>query len=378
MLDLKSFGKKCMRLFACNFDQTQKIMTKRIVLTGGGTAGHVTPNLALIPVLQQSDWNIYYLGSAEGVEKKMIDGVGVPYYSVRCGKLRRYFSWKNFIDPINLFIGIIQSYRILRKLKIDVVFSKGGFVSLPVVIGAYLNRTPVILHESDMTPGLANRLSFPFAKIICVTFEATKKFIKNTTKVEVTGTPIREALFHGDKARGLSVCGFTDSKPCLLVIGGGQGSVVINQCIRDLLDNLCKKYQIIHLCGPGKYDASLKNREGYYQTEYANEDLADFFAASRFILSRSGANSLCEILALQKPHILVPLSRNVSRGDQIQNAKYFEKQGISLVIDEEKLTPETLLLSINNLEQTMVLRVEKMRQLHIASATAKIVDLITR
>lgn len=351
-------------------------MSKNIVLTGGGTAGHVTPNMALIPLLQQDGWTINYIGSVNGVEQKMIEGIGIPYYAVRTGKFRRYFSWKNFTDPLNILTGIIQSYGLLRDLKTDVVFSKGGFVALPVVVGAYLNRIPVVVHESDMTPGLANRLSFPFAKIICLTFAMKKKYIKGNAKVAVTGSPIREPLFGGDKKKGLAHCGFTEDKLCLLVMGGGQGSIAINQCIRSSLDALCQRYQVIHLCGSGKRDETLANRAGYCQLEYANKELADLFAASDLVLSRAGANSLCEILALKKPHILVPLSRKVSRGDQIQNAKYFEEQGISTVIQEENLTPETLIRAIDAVEVKQDDVIEKMGNLHIASATTRILNLI--
>ncbi|MDP3561657.1 MAG: undecaprenyldiphospho-muramoylpentapeptide beta-N-acetylglucosaminyltransferase [Legionellaceae bacterium] len=353
-------------------------MSKNIVLTGGGTAGHVTPNMALIPSLQQDGWTVHYIGSKTGVERKMIEEINIPYHPIRCGKLRRYFSWQNFIDPIHIAIGIVQSYFKLKQLKTQVIFSKGGFVALPVVIGAYLNRIPIVVHESDMTPGLANRLSFPFTNVICLTFESTKKHIKGAAQIEVTGTPIRESLFHGNKDQGLLRCGFTNQKPCMLVIGGGQGSVTINQCIRQSLTELCQRYQVIHLCGSGKIDNELLSHLGYCQLEYANEELADLFAASDLVLSRAGANSLCELLALKKPHILVPLSRKVSRGDQIQNATYFEQQGISTVIQEEELTTTTLLNAIEMVEKNRLEITDKMNGLNLASATTRIFNIVTR
>jgi len=353
-------------------------MSKNIVLTGGGTAGHVTPNMALIPVLQQDGWTVQYIGSVNGVERSMIEKIDIPYYAIQSGKLRRYFSLKNFFDPLHIMMGTIQSFFLLRDLKTDVVFSKGGFVTLPVVVAAYLNRIPVVVHESDMTPGLANRLSFPFAKYICLNFSMKKKHIKSRARVEVTGTPIRAELFTGNKNKGLERCGFTAEKPCLLVIGGGQGSSVINQCIRASLDVLCQRYQIIHLCGPGKLDEALFNHPGYYQLDYANEELPDLFAASDLIVSRAGANSLCELLALKKPHILVPLSRKASRGDQIQNARYFEEQGISEVIQEENLTPTTLLQSIDHVEVRRDEMIKKMADLEVASATTRIVTILNQ
>lgn len=351
-------------------------MSPRIVLTGGGTAGHVTPNIALIEVLQQGGWQIDYVGSADGVEKAMITAVNIPYHAVSSGKLRRYFSWKNFFDPFNIVLGIGQAYLLLRKLKPDVVFSKGGFVGFPVVVGAWLNRIPVVAHESDMSPGLANRLSFPFVSKICVTFAAAKKHFKRQENVEVTGTPIRQELFNGNKANGLALCGFNDEKPCLLVVGGSQGANVMNVCVRQVLDKLCKHFQVIHLCGKGKVERSLAGKTGYYQFEYVNQELADLFAASEMVISRAGANALYEILALDKPHVLIPLSKKASRGDQIQNAHYFQQQGISVVVSEESLTPETLLSAINEVSTNRSKIIEKIKALAIESATMKIIDVI--
>jgi len=350
-------------------------MSPKIVLTGGGTAGHVVPNIALIEVLQRDGWQIEYIGSADGIEKAMIQALHIPYHVVRSGKLRRYFSWKNFFDPLKILVGIVQAYFLLRKLKANVVFSKGGFVAFPVVVGAWLNRIPVVAHESDMSPGLANRMSFPFVDKICVTFAAAEKHFKQQNKVAVTGTPIRQQLFLGSIEKGLALCGFNKEKPCLLIIGGSQGARAMNTCVRLALDALCAQFQVIHLCGKGKIDMSF-NRSGYCQFEYAQEELADFFAASEMIISRAGANALYEILALAKPHVLVPLSRHASRGDQIQNAHYFEQQGISVVINEDKLTPTSLLAAVHEASQQHIDIIEKIKALRIESATSKIVDII--
>ncbi len=351
-------------------------MTHKIVFTGGGTAGHVTPNLALIEVLQQEHWQIDYMGSYEGIEKSMISALNLPYHGVSGGKLRRYFSWKNFFDPFKIIVGILQAYRILHQIKPDVVFSKGGFVAFPIVVGAWLNRIPVVAHESDISPGLANRLSFPFVDKICVTFSLAKDHFKKQDKVEVTGTPIRQQLFRGDKDKGLSICGFNDQKPCLLVVGGSQGAESLNQCVRQALDHLLEKYQIIHLCGKNKIDPILTNKTGYCQFEYANEELADLFAASDLIISRAGANSLYEILALAKPHVLIPLSQKVSRGDQVQNAHYFEQKGISIVVAEEQLNPETLCASVEEVNKNKTQLIKKIKALAIESATIKIINII--
>jgi UDP-N-acetylglucosamine--N-acetylmuramyl-(pentapeptide) pyrophosphoryl-undecaprenol N-acetylglucosamine transferase len=351
-------------------------MSPSIVFTGGGTAGHVTPNVALINEFKQDGWNIDYVGSDNGIEKGMIESLGIPFHAVSSGKLRRYFSLKNLIDPFKIIIGIIQSLWLFHKLRPDVVFSKGGFVAFPVVVGAWLNRIPVVAHESDMSPGLANRLSFPFVNKICLTFEAAKKHFKRQDKIEITGTPIRHQLFAGTSAKGLELCGFNTEKPCLLAIGGSLGAGSINLSVREALPQLTKEFQIIHLCGKGKVDHSLKGRAGYCQFEYANEELAHLFAASSVVISRAGANSLYEILALGKAHILIPLSSQVSRGDQIQNARYFQGLGISVVIQDQSLNAETLLQALRDLMLNKNDVDNKIKALNIESATDKIVAII--
>lgn len=351
-------------------------MSPSIVFTGGGTAGHVTPNLALIPVFQSQGWTVNYVGSADGIEHQMIDKIGIPFHAVQSGKLRRYLSFKNLLDPFKIFIGIIQSFFLFQRLKPDVVFSKGGFVAFPVVFGAWLNRIPVVAHESDMSPGLANKLSFPFVKKICLNFEAGTKHFKTQEKIEVTGTPIRKQLFQGLATKGLALCGFNADKPCLLVIGGSLGAGSINQSIRDSLDDLTQMFQVIHLCGKGKVDEALKNRPGYCQFEYMNEELADLFAASSIVISRGGANSVCELLALGKPHILIPLSADVSRGDQIQNARYFQQLGISVVIQDRDLNKDSLVHAVHEVLNNQAEISEKIKVLGIGSAADKIVGII--
>ena len=351
-------------------------MRKKIILTGGGTAGHVTPNLALIEKLKRNGWQIEYVGSKTRIEKNMIAAVNIAFHSVSTGKLRRYFSWQNFIDPFKIMFGIIQAWYLLLRLKPDVVFSKGGFVAFPVVVGAWLNGIPVVVHESDMTPGLANKISFPFASKICLTFAPAQKHFKKTQKVAVTGTPIRDALFNGSQEKGLALCGFNKQKPCLLVIGGSQGANALNSCIRQALEKLCRCFQVIHLCGRGKIDKALQEKKGYYQLEYATDELADLFAAAAVVVSRSGANALYEILALEKPHVLIPLPLAVSRGDQVQNARYFQEAGISLVINEAQLTPELLLDTLDQALETQDEVIAKIKKRHIHSATDQIISII--
>ena len=321
---------------------------KHIVLTGGGTAGHVTPNIALIPTLKAAGYQISYIGSYEGIERKLIEEMGIPYYGISSGKLRRYFDPKNFSDPFRVLKGFHEAKKLLKKLKPDVVFSKGGFVTVPVVIAAKRCKIPAIIHESDMTPGLANKLCIPSAVKVCCNFPETVSSLP-ADKAVLTGTPIRQELMKGDKEAGRQFCGFTSAKPVLMVIGGSLGAASVNAHIRKILPELLKAFQVIHLCGKGKMDETLKGTEGYVQYEYIKEELPDLFALSDVVISRAGANAICEISALHKPNLLIPLSANASRGDQILNARSFEKQGFSMVLEEEEITDEKLLDTIHQL-----------------------------
>ena len=350
---------------------------KRIVLTGGGTTGHVTPNLALIDPLEQSGWRIDYIGSEQGIERTMMEKEGIAYHAIRTGKLHRYLTWKNILAPFQVMKGIVQAFQHLRRLRPDVVFSKGGFVAFPVVLSAWLLKIPVIAHESDLTPGLANRLCFPFVNQLCLAFAGTQQhFKKHHQRIQVTGTPIREVLFHGQKLRALKHCGWDGSKPVLLVMGGSLGSQMMNQHIRQVLPTLIKTFHVIHLCGPGKRDVALDNIADYFQCEYAFEEMPDFLAASDVVVSRSGANSLYELLALAKPHVLIPLSKKASRGDQIENAHYFEQQGISVVIEEQHLTSERLQQDIERVFHESDERIRRMKVLNTQSATEQIMEMI--
>jgi UDP-N-acetylglucosamine--N-acetylmuramyl-(pentapeptide) pyrophosphoryl-undecaprenol N-acetylglucosamine transferase len=318
---------------------------KKIILTGGGTAGHVTPNMALLPRLKELDYDVHYIGSYDGIERKLIEEMGIPYDGISSGKLRRYLSLKNFTDPFRVIKGFAEAKQLIKDFAPDVVFSKGGFVSVPVVMAAAKLGIPVIIHESDMTPGLANKLAIPKATKVCHNFPETAQYIKGD-KCVLTGTPIRKELFSGSKLAGLQLCGFTANKPVLMVVGGSLGSVVVNDAVREALPELLKEYQVVHLCGKGKLDASLEQLEGYKQFDYIKGEMKDLFAMSDLVISRAGANAISEILALKKPSILIPLSAKASRGDQILNAQSFEKLGYSYVIEEESLTPDTLINAI--------------------------------
>lgn len=348
---------------------------KRIVLTGGGTAGHVTPNIAMIPRLQDLGYDIHYIGSNDGIEKKLIEDFNIPYYGISSGKLRRYFDIKNFSDPIKVLKGYSQAKKILKELKPDIVFSKGGFVTVPVVIAAKRSKIPAIIHESDMTPGLANRLCIPSATKVCCNFPETVAHLP-ADKAVLTGSPIRKELLSGDIATAREFTGLTDDKPVILIIGGSLGSVAVNEAVRKVLPQLLKKFQIVHLCGKDKLDTSLVDTKGYVQYEYIKEELADLFALSDIIISRAGANAICEISALEKPNLLIPLSAKASRGDQILNAHSFEQLGYSKVIEEEELSDDVLVEAINSLYDNRQTYINAMKNSEYPNAIETIVQLI--
>ena len=348
---------------------------KQIILTGGGTAGHVTPNIALLPSLAAAGYQVTYIGSYTGIEKQLIEDLGITYYGISSGKLRRYKSWKNLTDPFRVIAGYFQSRKLIRKIKPDIVFSKGGFVSVPVVLAASHKHIPVIIHESDMTPGLANKIAMRGATKICCNFPETLKYLPKD-KAVLTGSPIRHELLLGNKPAGLKLCGFNTSKPIILVVGGSTGAVKVNNAVRAILPELLKKYQVVHLCGKGKTDASLNGIDGYIQFEYISDQMRDLFAISDIVISRAGANAICELLALRKPNILIPLSANASRGDQILNANSFAKQGFSKVLEEEALSDDSLFDAINDLYLNRNSYIQAMEQSSLNNAVKTVVSLI--
>lgn len=349
----------------------------KIVMTGGGTAGHVTPNIALFDTLIEEGYEISYIGSYAGIERELIDKQHIPYYGISSGKLRRYFDVKNFSDPFRVIKGYFEAHKILKRIRPDVVFSKGGFVTVPVVFAAHRLHIPVIIHESDITPGLANRLAIPKASYVCHNFPETAKSLPDG-KAYLTGCPIRAELFRGDSKAGLDFIGFTDNKPCLMIIGGSTGAQAINECIRESLDILTKTYNIVHLCGKGKLDETYNDVYGYKQYEYISDELSDVFAAADVVVSRAGANAICELLALHKPNLLIPLSAKASRGDQILNAASFEAQGISRILQEEDLSVETLTDNVNYVYNNRSTYIDNMKKSAISDPVRTIVDLIKK
>ena len=348
---------------------------KKIILTGGGTAGHVTPNIALIPRLKEMGFEISYIGSYNGMEKGLIEEVGIPYYGISSGKLRRYFSWQNFSDPFRVQKGYHEALSLLKELKPDIIFSKGGFVSVPVVGAARRLGIPVIIHESDMTPGLANKLSFSAATKICCNFPETLKTLPEG-KAVLSGSPIRAELLSGSREAALSFTGLDGKKPVLMVVGGSLGAVPVNNAVRDALPMLLETFDIVHLCGKGKLAESLVGTPGYLQYEYISKEMADLFALADVVISRAGANAICELAALAIPNLLIPLSAAASRGDQILNARSFEKQGYSVVLEEEQITSEVLVSTVRELFENRQRYIDAMRSGSQSDGVKVITDLI--
>ena len=348
---------------------------KRIILTGGGTAGHVTPNIALLPRLKELQYDIHYIGSYNGIEKELIEQFGIPYHGISSGKLRRYFSVQNFTDPFRVIKGLGEAKKLVKVLQPDVIFSKGGFVSVSVVLAGKGCHVPTIIHESDMTPGLANKISLPSATKVCCNFPETMEHLTEG-KAVLTGSPIRQELLSGDKYKSRDFLHFTSDKPVIMVVGGSLGSVAVNDAVRGILPELLKSFQVVHLCGKGKIDSSLQGLEGYAQFEYIKDELKDLFALTDLVISRAGANAICELLALHKPNLLIPLSANASRGDQILNARSFERQGYSVVLEEEELSQEVLLNAIQNLYENRETYINAMKNSPQQNSIDTIIDLI--
>ncbi len=350
----------------------------KIILTGGGTAGHCVPNLALVPELTDRGFEIKYIGSYDGIEKRLVENAGIPYFGISSGKLRRYFDLKNFSDPFRVIKGFGEAFSILKKERPDVVFSKGGFVSVPVVRAAGMLKIPVVIHESDMTPGLANKLSYGAASKVCCSFKDTLKLLPEGKGV-FTGSPIRTSLLSGDRQRARAFTGIREGDyPTILIIGGSLGAQHVNEEIRQILPELLKEFNVIHLCGRGKLDPTLNSMEGYVQYDYIDKELPDLFALSDIIISRAGSNAIFEILSLKKPNILIPLPSESSRGDQILNAKAFEKEGYSYLLMDGDMNRESLMKAIHYVSGHRLEYIEKMENAKETDAVDTICDLLCK
>lgn len=342
---------------------------KKIVFTGGGTAGHIMPNLAIIEEIKNKA-KVYYIGS-NGMEKELVKNYDIPFYEIPSTKLRRSLSFSNLLIPFKLIKAIKKAKQILKEIRPDVIFSKGGYVALPVVFAAKKLKIRVILHESDMTLGLANKLCKNKCETVCTSFEKTAENLKNGL---FTGSPLRSQIFKGNKENAKKLFKNYKNKPTILVVGGSLGSKIINENVRKSLDKL-KDYNIIHLCG--KNNLSNIKKDNYVELEFAN-NIEDLYALSNIVISRAGSNVINEILALNKPNILIPLSKKASRGDQILNANYFKEKGYSKVILEEDLSPNSLVNSINQLNNEKEKYIQSMQKSSTKLANKKIIELLIK
>lgn len=348
-----------------------------LLLTGGGTAGHVSVNEALIPIFEERGYDVHYIGSEDGIEREIIGNrfPHITYHPIKSGKLRRYFSMKNFTDPFRVGVGLLQALKIIRKLKPELIFSKGGFVSVPVALAGQLTKTPVVIHESDVTPGLANKLAVPFATHVFTVFDQTLNYLPKE-KSTCSGAVVRPELFEGTVEEGLKITGFDGDKAVLLVTGGSQGAKILNDGVRKELTALTATFDIIHLCGKGNADATLEDIPGYQQYEYVTTELSHLLALADYTVSRAGSNAIFEFVALKKPMLLVPLSRENSRGDQILNANFFKSLGLAHVIEEEQLAETKLSLLLERLQEEredLITNIEANEQPKTAEEMAKLI-----
>ena len=343
-------------------------------MTGGGTAGHVIPSVPIIERLLEDGLEVSFIGSDSGLEERLVADLDVTFYGIRTGKLRRYFSIENLLDALRVFVGVAQAFRLLRQIKPVVAFSKGGYVAFPVVFAAWLNRIPVVAHESDLTPGLANRLCLPFVKTLCLNFPETKV---RSRHVLITGTAVRSKLLNGSARQGRDWLGIPDDRRILVVVGGSSGAMAINAVVRETLDALCERFFVVHVCGADQIDVGVQN-SNYLQYEYIADEWGNVLAAADLVISRSGANALYELLALRKLNILIPLSRRASRGDQIENAEMAERHRWSLVVPEETLSRDTLLNAIDFIDRDRDYWLEHLQTFELRDSVTLIYEELAR
>jgi UDP-N-acetylglucosamine--N-acetylmuramyl-(pentapeptide) pyrophosphoryl-undecaprenol N-acetylglucosamine transferase len=354
---------------------------RKIFLTGGGSVQHVTPNIALIEHLRRNKWAVGYLGTAEGIERTLIEKLSIPYYEISTGKFPRHFDWKNFLDPFLVVLGIVQTFILCKLYKPDVIFSKGGFVAIPVVIGAWICRIPVICHEADIKPGVTSRICFLFARYVCTNYPQTERYLPRRLagkRSKLTGSPIRQSILKGNASKGRAILGFTADKPVLLIFGDSPDSRTINDCIRRSRFQLLRYYQVIHVVGKGIVTSKDTGKEAYIQREMLNEEFGDILAAADLVISRADANSIYEFLAMRKSHLLIPLSRKASRGEQVTIAAVFKKVGMSMVLPDVELTPENLIKSLNHLKRQRNARLVALKKFKALNAVKNIANLAAR
>ena len=320
---------------------------KTAVFTGGGTAGHVLPALPVMRALRQAGVEIAYVGSAGGLEKRYLEGLDdIRYFGIAAGKLRRYWSWRNLTDVIGVLRGIWQSFWLLGRIRPGVIFSKGGHLSFPVVLTGWARGIAIVAHESDYSPGLANRLAMPFLAALCTSFPMQRPRRLRGELVH-TGSPVRPELLAGSAARGRALLDAEPGRPIVLVTGGSLGADSLNAVVTAAAPDLAASCCVVHVCGPGK--RSDLELPGYRQFEYVAADWGDLLAAADLVVSRSGSNTLFELLTLRKPNLLIPLSPRASRGDQVENAAYAASAGYSRVIQQDDLDAGVLIEAVNEM-----------------------------
>jgi len=350
-----------------------------IAITGGGTGGHIFPNISIVEELKiRGEKNIVWIGEKGGKEELFAKKLNIPFYGIKAGKIRRYFSLKNFSDLFLVVLGFFQSLFLLSKLKPKLLFSKGGFVSIPPAFAARVLRVPVLTHESDINPGLANRLISKASYAVCTSFKETSPYFPGK-RVFYTGNPVRKVIKDGNSKRGKIFLGFKEDLPFVMVVGGSLGAQSINNTIYKIVDNYDLPFNLVHQCGRGNLNNTFIKIKKYRQYEFLGKEIGDVMAVSTLIISRAGAGALYEISYLGKPSILIPLSKTASRGEQVDNAKFFEENGASIVILNDDLNEKILFKTVCNLlenKNTLVEMGKKAFRLLNHNAEEKIVDII--
>lgn len=349
-----------------------------MLLSGGGTAGHVLPHTAVVEALRrelkQEPLELLYVGSAHGIERTLVERWGWPYATIPVGKLRRYWDWRHITDPFKIVAGFFKSLWIVRRFRPEVMFSKGGYVSVPVMLAAWCWRVPIVLHDSDTRPSLTTRWMGRLAKTVCLAHpEASKRLSQRMQqKIVVTGLPLRSEIFEGDKARARTLTGLRGTTPVLLVMGGSLGAESLNKVVEQALPKLLETHQVIHLSGPGKQNPDLRKNppKGYVTFEYLEEALPDVYALADVVLTRGGANALAELEALGKSLIIVPLGTEASHGDQVENARRLESMNRAQVIPQDRCTTEVLMKALKNPPKPQEARRDE--------STLKVVEVLRR
>ena len=346
---------------------------KTIVITGGGTAGHITPNIPLIKEFVAQHWNVHCIILDNDFERRLLDFPEIKFHKISAGKLRRYFDFKNFLDALIIIKAIFHSYVLIKKIKPNIIFSKGGYIAFPVVLSGWLNRIPVIIHESDSTPSLTTKMCILFARLVCKGFDETKgwEFPLLFKKTVYTGIPLRDDILQVKHLK------YADGhKLRIFIMGGSLGAVIINKVVRNNILVLTKYFEIYHVCGKNKIGKAYKNVSGYHQYGFVHKEITKLLSKIDLVVCRGGATTLQEMLYLKIPMLVIPLVKRVSRGEQIANAIYFANKGVAEVLFEEKLSCKTLLDKLFYMQKNINKYKHNMQKSKLPDSTMKIIRLI--